>query len=337
MKSSTRLFALSFVSMLLAADAAAGVKVRVTVLGQVGSNAINQPPLSLGTSGSPAKLTFLLDSAQFQDSGSFPTRGYVIDQGSFQLTVGTGVVSIQSPFPPGQTPYFVLRNNDPAVDGFFISRDVDGPNGIPLSQNGNFGAFLAQFLVTYGGTTLNSLDLLGALGTYDFTGLSVYNWTVDDGPFNPMILDFARMTIACEPTAPVIYCQGKQNSQGCVPSIGTDAGAPSFSGGAWNVNVANLINQKNGLFIWSQAGPDSAPFFGGTLCLAQPLTRTAVQNSGGNAGPDDCSGTMSVDLVGELTGQVTPPVVVWVQAWSRDPSDPFTVGLSNAVAVQACP
>jgi len=43
------------------------------------------------------------------------------------------VVPLQSPFPVGQTPYFVIRNNDPAVDGFYISTDVDGPNSLPLA------------------------------------------------------------------------------------------------------------------------------------------------------------------------------------------------------------
>jgi hypothetical protein len=39
------------------------------------------------------------------------------------------------------------------------------------------------------------LDILDALGTYDFTGLSVFNWTIDDGPFQPVGLLFSQLTI----------------------------------------------------------------------------------------------------------------------------------------------
>jgi hypothetical protein len=109
--------------------------------------------------------------------------------------MGTTVMSLHDPFPGGQTPYFVLRDDDPAVDGFFISTDLNGPVGLPIDQTGIFGQFLDNFNVTYGGATLSSLDILGALGSYDFDGLTVFNWTVDDGPFNPLGLIFEELTI----------------------------------------------------------------------------------------------------------------------------------------------
>ena len=65
----------------------------------------------------------------------------------------------------------------------------------PLDQFGVFENFLANFQVTYGGDTLTSLDLADAQGTYAYDGLTVFNWTVDDGGFNAIGIDFTEMTI----------------------------------------------------------------------------------------------------------------------------------------------
>jgi len=97
------------------------------------------------------------------------------------------------------TPYFVIRNNDPAVDGFMVSSGTGFPDGVPLNQAGGFGNFENAFHVTYEGTRLSSLDVLGAVGDYNFTGLSVFNWTIDDGPVNAMGILFSDMTISAVP------------------------------------------------------------------------------------------------------------------------------------------
>lgn len=184
--------------LLLASSAAAGagVSVLVTVTGEVEYNQIGAPPLGNAQPGDPATLTFLVDSGVFQDGASFPTRGYAIDPDSFVLTLGATTIGLQDPFPAGQTPWFVLRNDDPAVDGFFVASSLDFPTGVPLDQVGVFEPFRNAFSVTYDGTTLGSLELLDALGTYDFTGLSVFNWTVDDGPFQPLGIVFEQLTVA---------------------------------------------------------------------------------------------------------------------------------------------
>ena len=190
---------------LLAALATAGTEYRVTITGQVEFNLIGTPPLSLVSPGDAAELTFVVDDAVFVDSPTFPTRGYAIDPSTWSLSFPGGAVPLQSPFPG--TPYFVLRNDDPAVDGFFVSTSVDSPVGVPLAASGGFGAFKNDFSVTYGQTELASLDIAGAIGTYDFTGLSVFNWTIDDGPFQPLGLLFEGMSIA-EVADPVLTDYG---------------------------------------------------------------------------------------------------------------------------------
>jgi hypothetical protein len=102
------------------------------------------------------------------NSASFPTRGYVIAEDQFTLTLGPVTVGLQDPFPAGQQPFFVLRDNDPAVDGFFVSTNVDFPNGLPLDEPGGLDPFFRLGCeLGYTGDTLSSLDILDALGVYD--------------------------------------------------------------------------------------------------------------------------------------------------------------------------
>jgi len=179
----------------IAAQATAGI-VDVAVRGVVESNQVTSGGLAPALPNDPVLLTFQIDSSIFTDSVTFPTRGYPIDPSSFTMTLGSATVALASPFPAGQTPYFVLRDNDPAVDGFWVATSIDFPIGVPLDETGGFGDFENNYSVTYGGSTLASLDILSALGFYDFTGLTVFNWTIDDGPFNPIIIDFEDMTIS---------------------------------------------------------------------------------------------------------------------------------------------
>ncbi len=177
---------------------AGAVPVQVTVTGEVEFNQVTDPPLGNVNPQDLVQLTFRVDSEVFVDSGSFPTRGYPIDPTSFSLLLGTTEVGLQDPFPPGEKPYFVLRDNDPAVDGFFVGTSVDFPVGVPIGVTGIFGQFRNVFSVTYEGDVLSSLDIVEAAGTYDFTQLTVFGWTIDDGPFSPLGIIFSEMTIAVE-------------------------------------------------------------------------------------------------------------------------------------------
>ena len=188
----------------------AGTTVTVTVTGEVEFNGIRNSPIDRNNvpAGSAAVLAFQLDAGNFVNSGLFPVRGYVIDESSFELTLNGVSVGLQNPYPAGQTPYFVLRDNDPAVDGFFLSSNIDtgAPEGVPTDEPGVLGQFFNNFYATYLGSTLPSLDILDALGTYDFDGLTVFNWTLDDGAFGPnaMGLLFSQMTIVPEPASAVV-------------------------------------------------------------------------------------------------------------------------------------
>ncbi len=206
---------IALLALAAGASTASASLVTVTVNGEVEYNQINAAsPIgrTTVTSGSPVVMTFLLDSNNYADSSMFPVRGYAIDQASFKLTLNGVEVGMQNPYPAGQTPYFAIRNNDPAVDGFMLTSNVDTgfPEGVPTDEPGFFGQFFDNFYVTYEGFTLPSLDILDALGSYDYTNLTVFNWTMDDGEFGPnaMAINFTNMSITPEPASLVLVGLG---------------------------------------------------------------------------------------------------------------------------------
>jgi len=188
---------------LFVAGAAHGAAVQIQVVGRVDFNTIIAGSLNRTDNpvGTPVTMSFLVDSDTYLN-GSFPTRGYVIDQSSFVLNVGTTVVHTPSPYPAGSTPYFVIRNNDPAVDGFLLAShpDVAQPNGVWTDVPASFEpTFRALFSATYGGATLPSLDIMDALGAYSFNGLHVFNWGAEDASFQPIGFIFDYFTITTYP------------------------------------------------------------------------------------------------------------------------------------------
>ncbi|MHC4650604.1 MAG: hypothetical protein ACYTES_07060, partial [Planctomycetota bacterium] len=180
------------------AGSAQAVVVEVTVTGQVEFNFIGDPPLSGVPSGDAVSLTFLVDSDNFVDGIPGDTRGYVIDQSSFTLTFAPSGVSLGllDPFPPGETPFFTLADGIPVSDRFWVSTSTNSPGGVPLEQE----PFEANVDLGYLGDTLDSLDILDALGTYDFDGLTSFGfnlWAIF--PDNvAMGFVFEQMTISAE-------------------------------------------------------------------------------------------------------------------------------------------
>ncbi len=246
-----------------APDAGATI-VSVVINGEVEFNQINPGQLGMVSPQAPASITFDVDSDVFVNSTQFSTRGYPIVAGTFSMTLGTVTMGLQSPFPAGVTPYLSIRNNDPGVDGFMLTDSIDFPNGVPLAQTGIFGQFKDNFYVTYSGTTLPSLDVLDALGTFAFVGLSVFNWTITDGPFDAMGLIFEDITLSTGP-APELFVRGDCNGDAGnniadaiyllsvlfppvtgPPVPGCDSACDGNDDGA--VNIADAIAVLNSLF-----------------------------------------------------------------------------------------
>src|SRR5688500_12790040 len=159
------------------ASAALAVPVNVTTTGVVDFNVIAGGMANV-PDGAPVTMSFNVDSNNFVNSPNFPTRGYAIDLSSFSMSVGGVPVPIVIPQPNG-TAYFVLRNNDPAVDGFFISLGPDLPFPLAVTIPGLTPQHELDFSVAYtNGNQIPSLNILDAVGTYGTADLAVYNWGI---------------------------------------------------------------------------------------------------------------------------------------------------------------
>lgn len=195
-----RRFAIVLATLLIATAGAQAVIVNVEATGQVIFNGIGDPPLSDVGSGEQMVMSFQVDSDVFDEGTPGDTRGYVIDAASFSLSFSGGVeIGLADPFPPGETPYFTLVEGFPLSDGFFVSTSPNSPGGVPLAQD----PFNLDFDLGYVGETLASLDILDAVGTYGFDGLTRFAfgvWAVF--PDNVVLgLDFESLTI--DTTVPV--------------------------------------------------------------------------------------------------------------------------------------
>ncbi len=151
-------------------------------------------------------------------------------------------------------------------------------------------------------------------------------------------IDFSRM--------PHSYCAAKITSNGCTPRMEI-SGMPSAAlTSGFTVRARQVRNQRSGNLFYGVSGPQSAPFKGGTMCVAPPLLRTPAQNSGGAATPaDDCSGVFEFDLNAFARSPLASPALLAVgttvcaQYWGRDPgfAAPNAVMLSNAVRYDVQP
>jgi hypothetical protein len=103
-----------------------------------------------------------------------------------------------------------------------------------------------------------------------------------------------------------------------------------------------VINQRSGLLFYGFA-QGATLFQGGTKCIAGSPKRTQLVESGGNAGPDDCSGVLAIDFNARIQSGIDPALfagnTVFAQWWYRDGADPqgFGTGLSNALQFRICP
>ncbi|MCC6407511.1 MAG: hypothetical protein IT453_10105 [Planctomycetes bacterium] len=130
------------------------------------------------------------------------------------------------------------------------------------------------------------------------------------------------------------YCAAKTNSLGCTPVLTSEGCACDFLAGAksFTLRAEQLLGAKNGLFFYGTNGPAQQPFQGGELCVKPPLKRLAVQSTGGTNG--QCDGSLAVDFNQVIASGIDPQLQlgtqVAIQAWTRDPADPFKTNLTSA-------
>lgn len=185
-----------FAAFCLAAvvGAASADTVNVTATGQVIFNGITAAPLGTVLNGEICTMSFTCDSSNFVDGVPGDLRSYPVSNFSLSFSEGLSV-GLMDPF--SGTPYFTLVDGFPVSDGFFVSSGTVSPGGVELEQAG----YQFNLDLGYVGTTLGSLDITDAYGTYDFDGLTRFGmniWRIF--PDNVVMeMDFMQLTITPAP------------------------------------------------------------------------------------------------------------------------------------------
>jgi len=143
------------------------------------------------------------------------------------------------------------------------------------------------------------------------------------------------------PCSAVAYGQAKVNSLGCTPAIGYSGFASASSGSPFLITAGSIINNKPGILRYCFASAQRALIGGGTGLVAEPLTRSPVQFSGGSLGARDCSGSFSFDFNALIRSGADPRLVpgatIYCQYYYFDTLSPGRVGLSDALCFTICP
>ncbi len=224
------------------------------------------------------------------------------------------IISIQSPL--GTTEILSNQNggsNDNVFNGTLFDQNSTNPiSTYPfvdlvvapnLQPDGNLGNFAGQ----------------NSNGTWNL--IVTDNAGADVG----IIHKFEVRLVDCAGGVP--YCTAKTNSLNCVPSIGSTGVPSATSGSGFVVSTVQVLNNKPGLYIYTNNGRASVPLSGGLRCIGTPLKRSIPLNAGGNLPPNDCSGNYSLDFnafaVGALGGApaaflTVAGTVVDGQSWGRD-------------------
>ena len=217
-----------------------------------------------------------------------------------------------------------VYNYSSSLGGFSGTVTVTGSANVGTNIRAGVGLHRFSFPDTAGG---NGVEL-------------VYECEFRDWRVNIKISESGRVTLLPNTCPnPTFFCVSKTSSSGCTPVMGSSGSASLSAPGGFSALGNQLEAAKNGLMFFGTTGQNSSPFFGGTLCVGAPLHRLTPKNTGG-AGA--CSGALNYTL-SEMLAQpsggslLIAGQTVDIQTWFRDPSDPFTVGLTNGMEFQVCP
>jgi hypothetical protein len=128
---------------------------------------------------------------------------------------------------------------------------------------------------------------------------------------------------SCAP--PIVYGSPTATSGGSVPRVQW-RGKPSLLSGGFSLQLLDSAPSSNGVLL-SSSDSDSEPFGGGTLYLAQPLTRVAVFTTNDNG----VSPALPIPIDASMVDTRR-----CYQFWVRDTGAPSGSNLSPALHVDFC-
>ncbi|MEO6709497.1 MAG: calcium-binding protein [Planctomycetota bacterium] len=256
-----------------------------------------------------------------------------------------------------------VQGNAPCIfgsisgDGRFVAFSTSASTLVPGDTNGFSDVFLRdrQTLTT----ERVSLDSFGGQGDQSSTEATVsadgrvvtfYALATNlvPGDTNGLADVFARDRGNSSCPATATYCTAKVNSLGCTPAIAA-SGTPSASASSgFVITASQVINNKPGLYFYSNTGRAAVSFLGGLRCVNTPVKRSVAINSGGNPPPNDCSGVYSLDFNAFASGALggtpaayllVPGTLIDAQAWGRDNgfAPPNNATLSSGLEFTVCP
>jgi hypothetical protein len=186
-----------------------------------------------------------------------------------------------------------------------------------------------RFEVFLGAALLYTSSNFGGSGTGLFAGFTTVEGfdkvVVSDWVDGLTYLDDLHFDSGATPYA--VYCLPKVNSLGCTPAIGAVGVSSASSSSGFTLTTSNVLNQKPGLYLYTNTGRAAVPFQGAFLCVNAPVRRSVPISSGGNPPPLDCSGDYRLDwnafaagaLGGTPQGYLTVPgTLIDAQCWGRD-------------------
>jgi len=139
-----------------------------------------------------------------------------------------------------------------------------------------------------------------------------------------------RVSVMRYAPSPYVYGAVSPNSLACPFEIQARGSASLSGASAFRIQAVGVPSHHPGLLLWSE-NPAQVPFAGGALYVAAPRHRSALQDSGGIPGAQDCSGALSVDFDAILAGGTSGLAVgkfAFAQFWQLDPTAPDGSALS---------
>lgn len=302
----------------------------------VSTNILGQPAIDTGPTGSAAisgdgRWVAFMSWAD----GLVPVDSYN-GPDVFLKDTATGQVWLASQSSSGQFSAFA---GEPAIsaDGRYVAFDLGFTGRLVYRFDRELG-YAEPASIPAGGGTPDSRTRNAAISP-DGTVVAFESGAQNILPEDTDVF-FDVFTRDCPFQGVETYCVAEENSRGCVPFV-ESFGSPSVSGTGFDVDAYNVLNQKFGVLFYGRNGTQMVPFLSGMLCVRSPVTRTSLQNSGGNQPPDDCSGSFTVDFQGLVLSGADPGLTVgervWAQYWSRDGGAPFGTNLSDAITFEILP
>ena len=121
-------------------------------------------------------------------SGTVTLTGGPLSNNLALTTDGSGQLAVAADAQNFNVDSDVTVIGNAGTDQVDITGNLDANNGLDV-DGGNFS-------VAYANDPLPSLDIADAVGEYDFDGIKVFGFTIDDGPFNATGLIYSSMSIS---------------------------------------------------------------------------------------------------------------------------------------------